>query len=245
MGQSGLDPKFRQRLRKKRVEVPNFTFNNCLLLDDVNDFATINVGAGAGQMPTVARNGCFSAWGYFDNTTNAAFFTWGTSATNRLAFSTNLGSQLFIFVNSTAIFPSPTLIPVATSWNHYLLNWTDLGASVRYDLYVDAQFIGTVTSAIFPSGSTVFRLGTVSPTGVDRPFGGRMDEVLVYNRPLDNLEILTLFGAGYGTRHIPGNGLLARWPMDETTGTTATDFSGNSRTLSLVNGPTFIDHFTP
>ncbi|NJO64376.1 MAG: hypothetical protein HC836_41270, partial [Richelia sp. RM2_1_2] len=67
----------------------------------------------------------------------------------------------------------------------------------------------------------------------------------VYDRPLDEYEVKVLWGAGYGTRFVPANGLLARWSFDETSGTTAFDSSGNGRNLTLVNGPIFVDHFAP
>lgn len=237
--QSGLHPSFRQRLRKTRFAVPNFRFNNCLLFDGVNDYATVAVGALAGQMPPIGRNGTISFWARPTGVSFTGWWGWGATG-NQLAMTTN-PSGTALSVNAVVVAVASTLVGI---WNHFCVTWTDEFPNVRQRFYLNGILTNnTLVTAAWPTGATEFRVG--QQIGTTARYPGRMDEFLVYDRPLDNYEIQALWGAGYGTRFVPGNGLLARWAFDETSGTTAADSSGNARTLTLINGPTFIDHFAP
>lgn len=240
---SGLNPTFRRPIAS--VDRNNFRFNNALNLDGTNDLASIPVGTSGATIPTMPSNGSFGCWAKFTKTSNNAFFTWGSSTSNRIALFSNLSSLLFIQLNSTNTALLPAVILRTDFWNHYLLNWQNLGSYYQYDLYRDTILVATTTATTFPVSavSSVFRLGTLNPVGVERPFGGLIDEVVVYDRPLNTTEIRQLYNKGYGNEYVPLKGLLARWRFDETTGTTASDSSGNGRDLTLVNGPTFVSHF--
>jgi len=63
---------------------------------------------------------------------------------------------------------------------------------------------------------------------------GYMDELRVYNRSLSSGEISSLYGSGQGFRGIVGSSCVLAWNMDEGTGTTTADSSGNSRTGTLT-----------
>ncbi len=90
------------------------------------------------------------------------------------------------------------------------------------------------------------------------PFNGQVDDVRVYNRVLTADEVTTIYQARDGIRYnsnhrtmeyFDGNrfvsmtpawpdvtsGLMAHWKLDETSGTTAADSSGNNRTLTMLN----------
>lgn len=66
---------------------------------------------------------------------------------------------------------------------------------------------------------------------------GLIDEAAIYNRALTAAEVTDRYNAGSGKSvdpAIPG-GLLAGWKLDEASGATASDISGNGYTGALVN----------
>jgi hypothetical protein len=71
-------------------------------------------------------------------------------------------------------------------------------------------------------------------------FHGLIDEVRIYSRLLSGAEVATHFNGGQINAGLPEAGLLAGWHLDERTGTTAVDYSGNGNHAVLVNNPTRI-----
>lgn len=63
-------------------------------------------------------------------------------------------------------------------------------------------------------------------------YDGTMDEVRTYNRALTSAEIAKLYSWAAGP--------IAHWNMDENTGTTANDSTGNGNTGTLTSGPTWV-----
>jgi hypothetical protein len=105
-------------------------------------------------------------------------------------------------------------------------------------VYVDGTLVGT-KSGTYPNnqnGSNSF--GAVSNAGSHSTyFNGNIDQTLIYNRELNQTEIVNLYNAGFGTASPNTNGLVARWEFDETSGTVANDSSGNNYNINLVNSP--------
>lgn len=236
----GLNPAFRRPARRTRTPLPGFSFGNALQFDGINDRAEVNVGAGEGLLPPIGRNGSFAAWVYPTKTASNGFFVWGDTLA-RLAFATNNGNVFFWDVNGTLLVT--TVTPTLAAWQHLVVTWADTGTVVVSNVYVNAVFCTGISSVAWPTAATKFVLGNNTVTGGNRPFGGRMDEVTLYDRALSVREVQTLYGAGIGPSYQPTQGLLGRWAFDETGGTTAPDSSGNGRHLTLVNGPTFVPHY--
>ena len=132
-------------------------------------------------------------------------------------------------------------------------------------LYINGKFIQTVsiattTGSIDSDGS--FRIGYDLGGAT---FNGKIDEVKVYSSALTEEEIKLDYNQGKslvmgsaGTESdgktpsqsasraycVPGDTStcsppIAEWKFDEMTGTTANDMSGNNRTATLTNGPTW------
>lgn len=72
------------------------------------------------------------------------------------------------------------------------------------------------------------------------PFNGAVDEVRIYSRALTSQEVGALYMLG-GTEAMQTvkRGLTGYWPLNETTGSTARDLSGNNKTATLFNSPTW------
>ena len=99
--------------------------------------------------------------------------------------------------------------------------WTHVAASfdgASWRLYVDGMLDTTVAAAAMPRADSIQHFGIgagFDSMGVPQgSFDGRIDEVRVWNRPLAELELQLGMHADPA-----GEGLVARWPLDETAGT--------------------------
>lgn len=233
----GLNPAFRRPAQRTRTPLPGFSFGNALLFDGVNDFAYVSVGSATGHFPPIGRNGTVSFWVRHTSTSNQGFFSWGASG-NQLGFSTNVNGTI-AFLSGISVFDPRTTV---NSWVHALIVWHDEAPRVRLCLYLNGvKVLEQLVETGWPTGATEFRVGNI--VGSSSRLAGRLDEFLVYDRPLAWHEVQALWGTGLGARFVPTTGLLARWAFDETGGTTASDSSGHGRHLTLLNGPTFVPHY--
>jgi hypothetical protein len=90
-----------------------------------------------------------------------------------------------------------------------------------------------------------YKMGMATGT-TDNYFEGQIDDVMFFNRTLSQGEIDTLYNSGNGLYPnisiSPYNsGLIAGYRLDERTGDTTSDLSGNSNTATLVNTPTRVN----
>jgi hypothetical protein len=93
------------------------------------------------------------------------------------------------------------------------------------------EYTGTYTTA----GLYSLRFGSNTVPGWDGNYlNGSLDEALLYSRALSNTEIMDLYGNGQGGV-APATGLVAGFHLDEGTGSTAADFSGNSNNMTVGN----------
>ena len=113
--------------------------------------------------------------------------------------------------------------------------------SLVVTLYVDGAPNGTYTSTA--TWSSLFNNLAImmgyQPSSVDEPIA--LDELQIYNRALTANEISQIYNAGSGTQPPcvqPPSGMVAWWPLDETSGTTAADIAGFPNNGTHVNGPT-------
>jgi hypothetical protein len=115
------------------------------------------------------------------------------------------------------------------------------GIPLRVDLYVDGAPNGTYTSTATWLSLVNFLTIMIGyqPSSVDEPIA--LDELQIYNRALTANEISQIYNAGSGTQPScvrPPSGMVAWWPLDETSGTTAADIAGFPNNGTHVNGPT-------
>ncbi|PIZ98962.1 MAG: hypothetical protein COX77_02915, partial [Candidatus Komeilibacteria bacterium CG_4_10_14_0_2_um_filter_37_10] len=118
--------------------------------------------------------------------------------------------------------------------------------STALNLYLNGKLDGSTTSTIYrdESLSVGCRIGDYAGGGYN--FNGQIDEVKVYNYALTAEDIKKDYNQGATTQI--GSGVesgstgaapVAHWRLDDNTGTSAVDFSGNGSTGTLTNGPTW------
>lgn len=113
------------------------------------------------------------------------------------------------------------------SWQHITVTFD--GNTIYF--YKDGVQIGSKTrSGSLSDNSNALYIG--SYTNSQWFFDGKIDEVRIYNRSLSSKEVRDLYNWAPGP--------IGYWNMDEKTGSTVTDLSGNGRSLSFTNSPTWI-----
>jgi len=137
--------------------------------------------------------------------------------------------------------PIQGVTPITSNiWHH---------AAVTYDgtnwaLYLDGVLENSLTVGQPPRYDSIHQitLGTTmnSQNVTLGAFSGVLDEVRIWNYARTAADI-----ANNMNREIPSApGLVGRWGLNETSGTTAADSSGNALNGTLVNGPVWTNGFT-
>ncbi|NCC23336.1 MAG: DUF1566 domain-containing protein [Alphaproteobacteria bacterium] len=122
-----------------------------------------------------------------------------------------------------------SVIPV-NQWTHFAV--VRAADGVTYNLYLNGVLTGGADQVITPAaaGGSVFWLGT--RTG--EFFQGKMDNVRIYNRALSASDVSLLYETTKPAG--PLDGLVGWWKLDETSGTTAVDSSGNGNDGTMQSG---------
>lgn len=136
-------------------------------------------------------------------------------------------------------------------WQHIVLSWT-FGSQSSMKLYLNGEvqagaWVGPFYDTPYQSNDPLW-IGADNYSGgeaVDEEMTGRMDDVRIYNRLLTMEEVRDIYesaqvreGNQSGVDSL-SQGLVGYWPLDNGSGGSATDASGNGNTGTLVNGPTW------
>jgi hypothetical protein len=138
------------------------------------------------------------------------------------------------------------------NWHHAV--GVSSGNNTDIKLYIDGVLqqttaIGTIQT--YAGGTSYWRIGSYSNDGfvnsANGYFPGSIDEVRVYNRVLLASEIWGLYQAGAADKVNAADsqgdslekGIVGYWKLDDASGTSAVDASGNANTGTLTNGPTW------
>jgi hypothetical protein len=116
---------------------------------------------------------------------------------------------------------------IGKGWHHYATTFDD--AANSFKIYIDGALVNTLstTSSISWSGlGTKTRVGAHGNTNTNLDMNGAIDDARVYDRALTQSEIADIYG------------LVGRWKLTETSGTTATDSSTKSLNGTYTNSPT-------
>ncbi len=114
--------------------------------------------------------------------------------------------------------------PFPHTWTHIAV--TDDGAHSR--LYVNGQLVDTAEAVPIPSTDGDLVIG--ANKAFSAFFDGKIDEVHIYNRALDEAEIQADKAAPIQT---PQQGPIAAYSFDEGEGTTVEDLSGDGNTATI------------
>jgi concanavalin A-like lectin/glucanase superfamily protein/FG-GAP repeat protein len=118
------------------------------------------------------------------------------------------------------------------AWTHLVAVYDKSGTNKAY-LYVNGQLAGTESNPPAWKATRPLLVGGQKQSGSYwGGFPGLIRDVRIYRTALTAAQVQALYSIGL--REEPG--LAARWPLDDGTGTTAADVSGNGNPLTLRNG---------
>lgn len=168
-------------------------------------------------------------------TTNCAL---GGSTPFNITCSVDLGTDATVTVNS--------VIPAST-WTHVAVSYTD-DADDEITVWINGVARGASTNGVGPTSAESSNL--LIGGGTSNNFDGKIDEFQIYSAELtvDQMKVIFNQGGvnnfGVGTDEATqisggaGNPPVGYWKLDENTGTTANDSSGNSANGTL-NGAVY------
>jgi len=127
------------------------------------------------------------------------------------------------------------------SWHHIVIVVdADVGGTFYKDGVADGDWADT-TSGPPSAGAIAAEIGRSYAGG--NFFLGALDEVRVYSKALSAGEVTAHYNAGAGQYGAPEANLVAGWHLDEGSGVTVADYSGNAHTGTLKptgNEPGFV-----
>jgi len=151
--------------------------------------------------------------------------------------------------NNYRVLTTTNTLTDTTNWHHIAVTYN----AGTINIYIDGvswlgSYMGTWTGAVVTE-TTYLRIGALWNGANVQPFNGLIDDVRIYNYARTAEEIRLDYNAGFAVyigptsvscNRNPGscmtNGLVGYLPMDEGSGGTAYDISGNARNGAL-NGP--------
>lgn len=217
--------------------------NDYLSVSDHNDFSFGN--------STSDSAFSVSAWIKMDDATKFRIFSKQTNSANiEYVFGVDgldrLGVNLYDGATSNfrGVYSS-SIQSYEGSWIHVVMTYDGTGGSTAYNgmkLYLNGSALSTSNNqgggyAAMHNTSTDVWIGGANfvPDYAD----GKMDEVAVFSAELTSTQVSNIYNSGTPTDLSSESNLVGYWRMEENTGTTVVDSSGNGHTATLTNGPTF------
>jgi hypothetical protein len=163
---------------------------------------------------------------------------WGTERTCRMHYLalTSAGSVVFSHWGADYYYHAGLTTGV---WHHVCA--VHDGAANRDDLYIDGTLFGSSSTPPLAVGQTAVRIGQ-HPNVPNYPFMGTLDEVRIWEVARTGAEIKASL---FQRLTVPVPGLVARWGLDDGTGSEALDSSGNNRTAVLTGTPEWVWDVAP
>jgi RHS repeat-associated protein len=214
----------------------NCEFGDCL---SFSGSSYVSVATTPGLSPEVGASGAItlSAWVY--PTSWPSLGSLGTIIGKELSgnyeYSLNVlnnGNGYFYIDTQSGGVVCQSASPSALSLDTWqLLTATYSAASGNCIVYLNGVAGSSeASSGVATAGSANVAIG--SDTGGAQGFKGSIDDARIYGLALSAGEISTLY-ASYSV----STGLIANWPIEEGSGTTTADASGNGHAGTLVNSP--------
>lgn len=187
----------------------------------------------------------FTGSSYADITMNQTFqqttvCTWLKTSTttgyiytqNNVGNTANLGFLVTAAGKLSLGIWNGTTIPEATSTTTITSGTWIHGCAVRnggeFKIYINGSLESSITNGNTNNIGTLASIGRNRVTN-DTYYNGQLDEMRIYNRALSPDEVSTLYNFAPGP--------VGYWKMDEKSGSSAADSSGNGLTGTLTNGP--------
>lgn len=195
-------------------------FNQSLFFDGDGDYAIATLDG------TSLSDFSYSFWLKTDSVSGTTgVFQWADTLSSGSPTTYVQRNEDGLYVYNSGAYSNKVTI-TADTWYHFTYVYKN---SVSY-LYQNGDLAVTFNrpmSSSYRSHAASIYLGN----GYNGYFDGSLDEVRVYNRALSQKEISDLY------RWAPGP--VAHWNMDEKSGNLLNDLSGNGKTLTLYNSPTW------
>lgn len=203
-------------------------FGTCLRFDGANDFITVT-GSASINVSTLTH----TAWIKVLGTGNRAIIG-GTKASGVRCpeFRVDGNNKLELLEQSVASIATSTGSVPLGIWTFVSVSYS---ASGVWTFYINGVASGTGTNL----RSLAFANTLIGKQLVAENFNGKLDDVRIYGRVLTSTEISNLY---YGIEPVTTN-LGGWWKLDEGSGTSATDSSGNSNTGTITTATYSTDVF--
>lgn len=129
-------------------------------------------------------------------------------------------------------------LPINT-WQHYVVTYNGSSSTSGIKIYVN----GTSRALLVAANNLTNTIKTIEPfkigTGYYPFYGGKIDEVCIYSRVLSASEVTQRYNAGVGTENLFGSS-YAHYLLNESSGSSVSDSSGNGRNLSTIGNPSWV-----
>jgi len=205
-----------------RVDGP---MNTALEFDGVNDKINLtNPNLVLGTAPKFS----VMAWIKPNEINNSEVFNWGSGSGKSPSIQFNSNALRFGITGSRIDAAMTDMGIAENKWSHVTITYD--GTTGR--IYGNGILVESDTLNL-----TEIDDGTIEIGGGPSYFNGAIDDVKIYDRLLSVDEVLALYNAG-DPPPVPNDNLLAHWEFEETSGTTATDSTGNGYDLTLSSSLT-------
>ena len=163
----------------------------------------------------------------------------------------NVDMNFFLGINTSGTVLAADFEDMATGLNHPFSHNVTITASTwhhaaatydgdKWRIYLDGVEAVSASIGATPRSDSIQHAGlatAMTSTGVPAGyFKGRLDEVRIWNYARSSTQI----NASRNTEIQSAPGLVGRWGLNEGSGTSASDSSGNAVTGTLVNSPAWV-----
>ena len=203
-----------------------WTQGTALELDGSNEF--IDATSTSSGLPQGTSPRTVEAWVRTTQTSIGNIVSWGTRTTqqrNSLA----IRDRSVAFIGENADVTGIADIDDG-NWHHVAFTYD--GTAIR--LYVDGALDRTVNISFNTNGQNL-KIGNNANPSNGEYFDGTIDEIRIWNIALDDTQIADLAGDSFTDPTTPSNCLVAYYKMNEGSGSSLTDLTGNGNTGTLTN----------
>ena len=209
----------------------NGKIGKALQFDHVNDYVDFGTSIDSLLDKTVTIEAWIYPTGDYSGSTGTRGLILGTAywANNEFVFQIQQAASTgqFVIIWGDGLIWSTSVYSTPNTWQHVTLVYDGTRASNNFDFYLNGVYKGSGGSyqnSLAKNATHSLRTGyTVS--GASNPFGGKIDQIKVYNYARTASQVAWDYNKG-----LP----LAWWPFDESSGSVANDRSGNFATGTIT-----------
>ena len=234
------------------TDLPVYSNNYSIALDGTNQYLSVS-DHNDFSFGNSTTDSAFSvaAWIKMDDATKFRIFSKQTNSSNiEYVFGVDgldrLGVNLYDGATSNyrGVYSS-SIQSHEGSWIHVAMTYDGTGGSTAYNgmkLYLNGSALSTSSNS--GGGYTAMHNTTTDvwiggANFVPDYANGKIDEVAVFSSELTSTQVSNIYNNGAPTNLSSESNLVGYWRMEENTGTTVADTSGNGHTATLNNSPTF------